>query len=260
MSWTRVETAKGTSCRVLEDGTGDPVVYLHSSSGLLEGDGLLAELAQTHRVLAPELPGFGESTGEDALEDMLDFTLHGWDVVEALGLGRTALVGHSMGGMIAAEMACLCPERVDRLALIAPMGLWMDEHPVADIFGVIPQSLPALLFHDPDAGAAALTGGVDFSSDEALTAFFIENARRLGTAGKLLFPIPDRRLSKRLYRLRADTLLLWGENDRLVPPVYAERWKDLVPGAETIGIAEAGHMVTLEQPSALAAALEKFLA
>ena len=257
--WTRVDTANGTSCRVLEAGSGEPVVYLHGSGGLLEGEGLLAMLAESHRVLAPELPGFGESTGEEKLEDMLDFTLHGWDVIDTLGLGRTALVGHSMGGMIAAEMACVCPERVDRLALIAPLGLWMDEHPVADLFGVLPQSLPALLFHDPDQGAAVLTGGVDFSSDEALTAFFVENSRRLGTSGKLLFPIPNRRLSKRLYRLRAETLLLWGESDRLVPSLYTERWKELIPTAEAVTLPEAGHMITLEQPAALAAALEKFL-
>lgn len=260
MDWTRIETAKGTSCRVLQGGSGAPVLYLHGSLGLLEEEGLLARLAESHRVVAPELPGFGQSTGEELLEDMLDFTLHGWDVADTLGLERPAVVGHSMGAMMAAEMACICPERVERLALIAPLGLWLDSHPVADLFGVIPQQLPALLFHDEAQGASLLTGGVDFSTDEALTAFFVENARRLGTAGKIIFPIPNRRLSKRLYRLRADTLLLWGENDRLVPPRYGERWKELVPTAELVTFPEAGHMLTLEKPDALAGALEKFLA
>jgi len=259
MEWERIQTPKGTSCRVLHGGNGTPLVYLHGSGGILEADGLLAGLAEEHEVYAPELPGFGESTGEELLEDMLDFTLHGWDVVNALGLDRPALVGHSMGGMIGAEMACVSPERVEHLGLIAPAGLWLDEHPVADIFAVLPQSLPALLFHDPARGVAALTGGVDFSDDDALVGFFVENARRLGTAGKLLFPIPNRRLSKRLYRLTARTTLVWGESDRLMPPVYATRWKELIPDAEVVMVPDAGHMVTLEQPSAVIDALEKLL-
>jgi pimeloyl-ACP methyl ester carboxylesterase len=259
LAWERLDTARGTSCRVLHGGRGRPLVYLHGSGGLLEGaeGGLLAGLAENHEVYAPELPGFGESSGEEQLEDMLDFTLHGWDVVDRLGLDRPVLVGHSMGGMIASEMACVCPERVEYLALLAPAGLWLDEAPAADIFGVLPQALPALLFHDPASGAAILTGGVDFTDDEALVGFFVDNARRLGTAGKLLFPIPNRRLSKRIYRLRARTVIIWGESDQVMVPSYAQRWKELVPHGEVVLVPEAGHMVPLEQPGAVIEALAK---
>jgi pimeloyl-ACP methyl ester carboxylesterase len=259
MEWTSIETAKGCSCRVLVGGTGDPLVFFHGAGGLLEDDPLVARLAERYRVHAPELPGYGESTGEELLEDMLDFTLHGWDVVDALGLDSPTLVAHSMGGMIAAEMACVSPSRVSKLALLAPAGLWLDSHPVADIFGMTPFELPAVLFHDPAAGAAMLGGGVDFSDTDAVIAFFVGNAKRLGTAGKILFPIPNRRLSKRLYRLTADTLVVWGESDRLMPPVYAEQWCSLIPGAELVTVPEAGHMLHLEQPDAVAAAVEKFL-
>ena len=120
--------------------------------------------------------------------------------------------------------------------------------------------LPALLFHDPAAGAAALTGGVDFSDMDALVAFFITNAKRLGTAGKILFPIPNRRLSKRIYRLTAPTLIVWGESDRLIPPVYAEHWQSSIPGSELVLVGEAGHMLPMEQPDQVAAAIEKHLA
>ena len=95
----------------------------------------------------------------------------------ALGIERPLLIAHSMGAMIAAEMASVAPDRVPKLALLAPAGLWWDEHPVADIFATLPQEMPALLFHDPEAGAAALTGGVDFSDTEALIAFFAANAK-----------------------------------------------------------------------------------
>lgn len=260
-NWTRVDTARGTSVRVLQAGAGDDVVLIHGAGGL-EGvyDAVVDRLATSYRVHVPELPGFGESTGEELLEDMLDFTLHAWDVVDALGIDRPHLVAHSMGGMIAAEMACIDRARPRSLSLLAPAGLWLDEHPIADIFAMLPHELPGLMFHDPEAGAAALTGGVDFSDTEALVAFFITNAKRLGTAGKILFPIPNRRLSKRIYRLAAPTLVVWGESDRLIPPVYAARWQELVPGAEVVRVGEAGHMLPAEQPEQVAAAIEKHLA
>lgn len=255
-----VGTARGARCRVFEAGTGEPVVFLHGAGGLGADTTPLDRLAARFHVFAPEWPGFGESTGEELLEDMLDFALHGWDVIEALGLEGPHLVGHSMGGMIAAEMACVAPNDVDRLVLVSAAGLWIDAHPIADLFAMLPYELPPLLFHDPAAGAAAMTGGVDFSDMKALEAFFIDNARRLGTAGKILFPIPDRRVSKRLYRLKADTLVVWGESDRFIPPVYAQRWIELLPKADLVTIAEAGHMLPYEQPDRFADAVTSFLA
>ena len=263
-TWTWITTARGARCRVLQDGPTDAtdVVFLHGMGGLDEDDPLLARLADRYRVHAPELPGYGESAGEELLEDMLDFTLHGWDVVDAL-LGATArphLVAHSMGGMIAAEMACVANDRAAKLAVVAPAGLWIDEHPVPDVFGMLPHHLPGVLFADPEKGAASMTRGSDFTDQQALLDFFIGNAKRLGTAGKILFPIPNRRLSKRLYRLTAETLLLWGDQDKLMPVgPYGARWQELVPHASLVTVANAGHMAPLEQPDAVADAIEKFL-
>lgn len=258
---TNIETRKGTTCTVIERGSGDDVLFLHGAGGLAGHEPLLDAIAANgFRVAAAELPGYGESSGEELLEDMLDFALHGWDVADALGMERPHLVGHSMGGMIAAEMACIANDRPRSLSLVAPAGIWIDDHPIPDIFGMLPHDLPGVLFHDPAAGAAALTGGMDFSDTEALVAFFIDNARRLGTAGKLLFPIPNRRLSKRLYRLTAATLLVWGDSDRLVATEpYSARWRALVPDAELVTIGEAGHMVTVERPAEVAAAVTEHL-
>ena len=260
MTWRTVETKKGTSVRVLQEGSGPDVLFLHGAGGL-EGvyDDLIARLAGSFRVSAPELTGYGESTGEELLEDMLDFTLHTWDVADELGLERPHLVGHSLGGMIAGEMASVVPQRPASLTLLAPAGMWLDEHPIADIFATLPHELPALLFHDAAAGAAALTGGVDFTDMDALVEFFISNAKQLGTAGKMLFPIPNRRLSKRIYRLTAKTLIVWGESDALIPPVYGPHWQSLIPGSELVMIGAAGHMVPVEQPDQVAAAIEKHL-
>jgi len=254
-----IETRKGARCRVLEAGSGMPVVFFHGAGGLLADNPFLDQLAARFHVFAPELPGYGESTGEELLEDMLDFTLHGWDVVEALGLTRPHLVGHSMGGMIAAEMAAVAPHDLDRLALVAAAGLWIEELPIPDIFALLPGQLVELLFQDPDKGQALLTGGVDFSDMEAFKTFYLGQQRRLAMAGKILFPIPNRRVSKRLYRVTAPTLVLWGEADRLIVPAYAQRWARLIPGAAVQMIPDAAHMLPYEQPQALVDALVRFL-
>jgi pimeloyl-ACP methyl ester carboxylesterase len=255
-----IETRRGIRCRVFEAGSGAPLVFFHGAGGLLRDNPFLDDLARRHHVLAPEWPGYGESDGEELLEDMLDFTLHGWDVVEALGLRRPHLIGHSMGGMIAAEMACLAPHDLDRLVLVSAAGLWLDAQPIPDIFAALPFEIPALLFADPAKGAALLTGGLDLNDMDALKDFYIGNARRLGMAGKILFPIPNRRLSKRLYRLTAPALVLWGAEDRLIPPAYAARWGELLPQATIEVIPEAGHMLPYERPEAFATAVSRFLA
>ena len=254
-----VETRKGTRCRVLEAGSGMPVVFLHGAGGLLAENPFLDQLAARYHVFAPELPGYGESTGEELLEDMLDFTLHGWDVVAALGLTRPHLVGHSMGGMVAAEMAAIAPHDLDRLVLVAAAGLWIEAHPIPDIFALLPGQLVELLFQDPVRGQALLTGGVDFSDMEAFKAFYLGQQRRLAMAGKILFPIPNRRVSKRLYRVTARTLVLWGQADRLIVPAYAAEWARLIPGATVQTIPDAAHMLPYEQPEVLVDALAGFL-
>jgi len=190
---------------------------------------------------------------------MLDFALHGWDLVDALALRRPHLIGHSMGGMIAAEMACLAPRDLDRLALVAAAGVWLDDHPIPDIFAMLPQEIAEVLFVDPALGAALLTGGADLADIEALKDFYIVTQRRLAMAGKILFPIPNRRLSKRLYRLTAETLVLWGAADRLIAPAYAAAWKALIPVARVQTIEGAGHMLPYEQPDAFVDALVRFL-
>jgi pimeloyl-ACP methyl ester carboxylesterase len=262
---TLIATARGTAFRLRTAGPADgpPLVWLHGAVGLLADDRCFEALGQAgYRVLAPELPGYGISTGEELLEDMLDFTLHGWDVVDALGVDRPILAGHSMGGMIAAEMAALCPQRTAALVLMAPNGLWDDANPVPDLFSLLPYEFPQVLFADADAGAALMTGGVDFTDPAALTEFLIGNSRRLGTAGKLLFPLPERRLAKRLYRVTAPTLLVWGDADRYQVPAYAPAWAAALTGAASVTVetlAGVGHMTPYEAPADRAATVAGWL-
>jgi len=220
------------------------------------GDPILAALAERFRVFAPFLPGYGETEECGELRDMLDFTLHTADVVEALGLRDPILVGHSMGGMIAAEMAALAPNDVSRLALIAPAGLWLDDHPIPDMFTLLPYELPAYLFHDPEAGAKLMTSGLKLDDPEFLKAYLVRNARQLGMAGKVLFPIPERGLAGRLYRVKARTVIVWGESDKMIPPVYGPAFAKAIAGARLVTVPEAGHLVIVENPAAVVEAIE----
>ena len=279
MDSRKLETRGGrTKIRVYEGGSGAPLLFLHGGGGLLQNDPFLAALSRRFRVSAPVLPGYEDSEGADNLRTMLDVTLWAFDVVEALGLERPLVVGHSLGGMIAAEMAAVCPRDVAKLALLAPVGLWLDAHPLPDIFALLPFELPALLFHDVALGAKLLTGNllnvggaeaaagsaVDFAlllsrfeDTDFLQRFLIDQSRRLGMAGKLTFPIPDRGLSDRLYRVTAKTQLIWGERDRMVPLVYAEAFQRHLPQAEIVRIPDAGHMAPYEKPDAVIEALAR---
>ena len=241
--------------RYFEGGQGPDLVYLHGAGGVTAEDPFLTALAATHHVYAPLIPGYGDSEECPEIRDMLDFTLHSWDVVEALGLKDPILVGHSMGGMIAAEMAALAPNDVSRLGLIAPAGLWDDAHPIPDLFALMPYEMPQMLFHDAAAGAAMLTAGRNVEDPNFLQTYLVTNARQLGMAGRILFPIPERGLKQRLYRIKARTVIAWGDSDRLIPPVYAHGFKKGIAGAELVSIPEAGHMVMLEKTAAVVEAL-----
>jgi pimeloyl-ACP methyl ester carboxylesterase len=243
--------------RYYEDGSGTPLVFLHGAGGIMPNDPFLAALAKKYHVYAPLLPGYGDSEECPEIRDMLDFTLHSWDVVDALGLKNPVLAGHSMGGMIAAEMAAIAPHDISRLALICPAGLWLDDHPIPDLFSTLPFEFPQLLFHNVEQGTALLTAGMAVDDPEWLKGFLVTNARQLGMAGRILFPIPDRGLAGRLYRIKAKTVLIWGDGDRLIVPAYAHAFRKGIAGSELVVIPEAGHMVTMEKTEQVVQAIAR---
>jgi pimeloyl-ACP methyl ester carboxylesterase len=251
---------------VLEAGQGTPLLFLHGAGGIPMWDATLPLLARKHRVLAPLLPGLGQSTGLELLDDQLDLVLHAFDVLDALGLERPVVVGESMGGLIAAEMAALRPKEIGRLVLAAPVGLWREEAPIPDMFGMLTSELVPYLFHDPGClaaqrmlGVSALLSDKDDRTDEQVE-LLIALARGFRTVAKFLFPIPEHGLEKRLPRITAPTLLLWGAQDRFVVPLYARLFAERIPGARLETIEGAGHLLLLERPEQAAAAISRFAA
>ena len=257
-----IELGKGRpTIEVLEAGEGPPLFFLHGAGGVPAWEGVLPLLARHYRVHAPLLPGFGKSTGLEYLEDQLDLTLHSFDVLDALGLQRPYVLGESMGGWMAAEMAALRPKDIGRLALAAPVGLWRDEAPVADMFGMMPHELVPYLFHDQSSPPAQMMHAMTnlFSEQDDRTQDQIETLltmmRGFRTAAKFLFPIPENGLERRLSRITAPTLIVWGTGDRFVAPLYARIFAEKIPRARLELIPNAGHLIGLEQPEPYARAV-----
>jgi pimeloyl-ACP methyl ester carboxylesterase len=240
--------------RVLSAGEGEPLVFIHGAGGLA-WDPFLDELAARYRVVAPEHPGSGVSQGVEHLEDLLDLVLYYAELLDALKLPTATLIGHSFGGMVAAEIAATNPERVRRLVLVAPIGLWRDDHPIPDISTILPDQLPGLILADPDGpGAAALTLP-DPGDPEAL----FQAAMTMASVLQFIWPLPDKGLARRLYRVKADTLIVWGAQDRLVDPVYGEDFAAAIAGSRLEIIDGAGHLPQIEQTAAVMAVLSDFL-
>jgi pimeloyl-ACP methyl ester carboxylesterase len=249
------------SVKYYQEGTGDPLLFLHTAGGLPSFTPELQEFAKRFTVIAPLLPGFG-STGEEHLhEDVQKLVFWGWDFVDALKIDRPILVGHSFGGMLAAEMAATEPSRVKKLVLVAPAGLFLQENPTLDFFACSPERLAKAAFHDPESEAAKAFTAVP-TDPEAATEAIVARAKALAMAGRFLWPNGDRGLNERLYRIKAPTLLLWGASDGIIPPAYADAFKRLLTGASNVKvqkIAAAAHALFPEQPQAAVKAVMDFL-
>jgi len=243
---------------VRSEGRGDPLLFLHGAGGLRGWPPCLESLAHTFRVIAPEHPGFGQSEGLEHLDDVVDLALYYTEFLDAMGLDDPYIVGHSLGGMIGAEVAAIAPERVSKLVLIAPAGLWLDDHPVLDFFAATPEELASALFHDPTSAIAREMLAMPSDPDAHLEAV-LERTKNLTAAGKFLWPIPDKGLKKRIHRIIAPTLLLWGASDRLVPPIYGDEFLKRIDGAHLTILRGASHMLPFERPEAFVEAVTDFL-
>jgi pimeloyl-ACP methyl ester carboxylesterase len=244
--------------RCWSHGTGRPLIFLHGWSGMPRDTRWLEALAQRRLVIAPEFPGFGGSEGLEHLDDFLDIALYHFDLFAALKVKQADVMGHDFGGAIAAEVAALRPTLVRRLVLIAPTGLFDEKNPGVDPFATTEAELHAASWHD--AEAAKRSGHIPApQTDEEKKAAIIERAKAMAAAGKFLFPIPDKGLKKRLSRIEAPALLIWGAGDKMAPPSYAALFERQVKGARSIAIAKAGHFPMLEQPAKFTTAVTRFL-
>jgi pimeloyl-ACP methyl ester carboxylesterase len=236
--------------RVLSAGRGPALVHFHSFHDRDAWPPLLDRLAERFTVHAPFHPGVQGSEGAEQLDDVVDLGLAYDELLGALGIDAALLTGHFFGAMVAAEVASLCPGRATGVALISPLGLWIDGKPVADVITLPARDLESLLWRDPASEAARRWRTLPQSDAENVAAQ-IEQIQRLAAMGKFVWPIPDKGLGKRLHRLSAPALVLWGDGDRVNPPVYAAEFARRIRGAR-IRELPGGHMIHLESPEAVA--------
>jgi pimeloyl-ACP methyl ester carboxylesterase len=245
--------------RVHVKGAGPAVVFFHGPWGLTWGP-FLDALAERFTVYAPEHPGTapGEPDAIREVDSLWDLILCYDELLEHLGLSEVMLVGHSFGAMMACEVAALRPARVRRLALLDPIGLWLEEAPVVNWMLLGPAEMAAHVFDKPDGAAARAMFAVPEDPEEGALAR-TRLTWAMGSTGKFIWPIPDKGLKKRIHRVGAPALLVWGEADRLVPRAYAKEFAGRLHDARIEVVPGAGHAPHLEQPEATARVVAAFL-
>jgi pimeloyl-ACP methyl ester carboxylesterase len=241
-------------------GSGPPLVYLHGPWGLGLDRVFVNRLAAAHMVYAPRFPG---TTQEDpdavhVLDSWLDLLVYYGELLDRLELDRPVFVGHSFGGLLAAELAAAAPKSVGRLVLIDPIGLWRDDLPVKNWMVLSERERRPALFADPQGDAAVRFFSVpnDPAERVAVLAQFIWAQ---ACTGKFVWPVPDRGLKHRAHRINVPTLIIWGKADRIIAPAYAQEFAQRIAGARVEVIDKAGHLPHLEQPDAVTQAVHGFL-
>lgn len=244
----------GFTTRVWTKGRGAPIGFLAGFGGLPRWVPFLDHLAASRTVIVPSLPGFpGGDRGHTVLDTQLDWILAVRQTLVAAGLEGADLAASSVGASLAAECAALWPASVRRLALIAPFGLFDEADPPADPWAQRADAIPGLMCADPETWKALKAVPEGANSVE----WPIEQTRASEAAARIFWPLGNTRLEKRLPLITAPTLLLWGEQDRLVPRSYAARIAARLGTAttETRVIPGAGHLAELDQPEAVARAI-----
>ena len=239
-----------------EDGTGTPLLFLHSGGGFEPEQAYVRLLAQHYRVIAPSHPGFGNSSLPDWIDSIDDIAHLYLELMDRLDLARVHIVGCSIGGWIATEMATKSPERIEKLILVGPVGVKTgsrEKLDIPDIFAMSEEQMLKLRFHDPAKGRIDLKA----LSEEQMRII----ARNNETLALLVWEpyMHNPKLKHRLHRLTMPTLFLRGASDGLCSADYIQRYAALVPGARSETIAAAGHLPHVEQPDAFAAKVASFL-
>ncbi|HVS37641.1 MAG TPA: alpha/beta hydrolase [Gemmataceae bacterium] len=242
---------------LMHGGDGPPFVYLHSTLG--ESFRWLPPYqawAKHFTVYVPTHPGFGKSGGFEQIDSVEDMAFHYIELFDALGLGEMILGGVSLGGWIAAEIAVRWPERIKKLWISAAPGLWVDEEPLPDLFREMTdrKKVRERLFHDPQGYMAKLVIADHADEEQMLAAY-----QALTVLARLVWERPyDPKLAQRLHRIQCPTLLLWGANDRLVPPAYGEAYRKHLAHAEWQVIPQCGHMAMFEKEAEFVEAVTRF--
>lgn len=248
-------TVRGISVRAFRGGGGPPVLFLHGGGGRPAWLPFFERMAQRFDLLVPEHPCFGASDNPKWIRNVPDLGMYYLDFVDAVYAAPVHVVGHSLGGWIAAEMAVRNCTRLASLTLIAPAGIRVKGLPPGDNFIWSPEEAARNRFHDPNFAAAALAkpAPTDESVDEELQNDLA--AVKFGWEPRWFNPD----LEKWLHRITVPTHVLWGVEDKILPSAYARLWGERVSGAQITMIAGCSHLPQVEKAELVADKIAAFL-
>lgn len=247
-------TVAGCKTRLMRGGSGEPLLFLHGARGASAWLPFWETLSKRCEVIVPEHPGFGGSDMPDWLDNTSDLAYFYLDFIDALKLTKVNLAGVSLGGWIAAEIAVRDDSTLKTMTLIAPAGIHVKGVAKGDIFMWSREEMTHNLFHDPAFASAALA--IPPSEAEQ----FNEMKNRLATAKLGWQPRlynPD--LCKWLHRVQVPTLIVFGDDDKVIPPAYGPAFQKLIPGSQLEIIKDCGHAPQIEKAQELAQAMTSFI-
>lgn len=254
---TSTVEVNGFPCRVWRKGSGPELGFLAGLGGLPRWIPFLDRLAETRTVIAPSLPGYPGATGHSVLDNHLDWILAVRQLLERSGLAGADLLGASVGGSFAAEMAAIFPGLVRRLVLVAPFGLFDEADPAEDPWAQRKENVAPLYCREPARWNELIEPPPGANSIE----WPIEMVRASEAAARAFWPLGNTGLVKRLGLITAPTLILWGDEDALLPPSYAAKMARAMNGRATVErLPGAGHLAYLDRPDEAARAVLRHLA
>jgi pimeloyl-ACP methyl ester carboxylesterase len=244
-------TINGVKTVVYAGGSGEPVVFFHGA-GTVDGFDFAEPWTEKFRVIVPYHPGFGESDDDPTFTDLHDYVMHYLELFDVLRLDRFNLVGLSLGGYLAAKFASEHGHRVKKLGLIAPAGMIDPKNPMLDVLAIPGEQVPGLLVSDFDVLKKRLPEKPDIN-------FMGDRYREATTVARLLWERPgDPKFMRYLHRIKMPTMIVWGDEDKIIPAQQSETWRKFIPNADIQVFKGAGHLVHLERREAVEA-LGKFL-
>jgi pimeloyl-ACP methyl ester carboxylesterase len=229
------------------------VLYLH---GAFMGNPWLEahrSLARHFHIFAPDLPGFGRTKRPEWLNDVSDYTLFLRDLLTTLGISQAHVVGYDLGGWLAAELAVWYHERIEKLVLASAYGLRVRGQPIEDVFARSPRQLAALTFENLKAVEDYLPASFD-DIEYQVTQY----RERTALAALAWNPTYDPRLERRLQHVTTPTLIIWGEQDRVIPVAYADAYQCALPHASLVKL-PTGHAPLFEQEALWSQNVASFL-
>ena len=231
---------------VVRKGSGPQILVLHGGDGPIHRLPFADRLAERYEIIEPVHPGFAGTPIPEHFDNLQDLIFLYLDLIDHLDLEDTILMGFSMGGWAAAEIAAINTQRFSKLVLVDSVGIKVGgpfDRDIADVFAISAEEHMRISWHDPSNAPNTKT----MTDDELLIFASDRIAHGLYTWEPFMH---NPKLPYRLHRIGIPTLLIWGEGDQVVPPSYGEAFRNMIPDARMVVIPDAGHSPHVEQPEA----------